>query len=849
MRRNAGILRWNRGDESPRNRATCMPPSDSPESAIGRGLGVVIAIAGILAGQVILFGPSLAGQKILLPVDLLSQPAYYLPQTPETRAIESHNRILSDPLLAWEFSRRFAARELRSGRAPIWNPYGFCGAPTAVFPVYSPFFLPYYLFPSPYTLAWIQLLVSLVAGLGAFAFFRIVLGVGVWPAVIGAWCYPLTGFFVLWQGLFLTHPVAWLPWLLLATDATVRRRSRWGAPALAVTTALVLFSGYGGAHALLAAGLYAAWGVLDAQAWRASWGPIVAAAAPTLLAFGLGLLLAAPHWAPLVEYVGTSARMSGRTSGSEDRPPVGLSALPEVVAPEIYGSSLKGSYRITAGNRLESTAGAYAGLLATLVLAPLAWRSRRHRSINFLFAVLTVLSLGWLLNLPGLVTVLRMPGLNALSHNRAVFVASFALLSMAVIGLDVLRTNDGRGRRFVFIAPVLLLATLAVFCLYRSVQPPEPVATHLEQKVLRGKPAAGVRDLATVVEVQASFRRSYQHTALLCGLGLGGWLLVFLGVRTPRAWVAAPGALLVGELLWFAYDVSPQPPPELYYPPVPVLSRLADAPPGRILCLRCLPARLNESHDLRDIRGYDAADPARLVDLLDIARDRQYRVFSYARTQWYAPKVSSTTAGDIVISPVLDMLNLRYLIFREPLHPWLEHVETLMREADYVVFENPRAMPRAYIPRRAVASLDDQQTLERLAAPDFDPRDVAYVHAAVDLPEESRGTAKITSEIPREIDITVEMETPGLLVLADLWYEGWQARIDGKTVPIWRTNYALRGVPVGAGRSRVELRYEPRGHTWGLRMMAGATGILLAWSGLAARNRNNREADRQVEAA
>ena len=39
---------------------------------------------------------------------------------------------------------------------------------------------------------------------------------------------------------------------------------------------------------------------------------------------------------------------------------------------------------------MESSAAAYAGVLATLLVAPLAWCSRRHRSINRRFGLACV---------------------------------------------------------------------------------------------------------------------------------------------------------------------------------------------------------------------------------------------------------------------------------------------------------------------------------------------------------------------------------------------------------------------------------------------------------------------------
>ena len=84
------------------------------------------------------------------------------------------------------------------------------------------------------------------------------LAVSFWPAAIAAWCYPLTGFFVFWQGYPTGLAVYWLPWILLAVDRTVRGKNPVAPVGLSVVTCLVLVSGHLdiAGQVLLASGLY-----------------------------------------------------------------------------------------------------------------------------------------------------------------------------------------------------------------------------------------------------------------------------------------------------------------------------------------------------------------------------------------------------------------------------------------------------------------------------------------------------------------------------------------------------------------------------------------------------------------
>src|SRR2546421_5532263 len=104
-------------------------PKDAPRQPARRTSRVLIVLAGIVLGQVIVYGPSLAGRKILLPLDILAQPVAYIPMTPEIASIPAQNPFLVDLVFAFEPMRRFAASEFHAGRLPMWAPYHFAGAP------------------------------------------------------------------------------------------------------------------------------------------------------------------------------------------------------------------------------------------------------------------------------------------------------------------------------------------------------------------------------------------------------------------------------------------------------------------------------------------------------------------------------------------------------------------------------------------------------------------------------------------------------------------------------------------------------------------------------------------------
>jgi hypothetical protein len=814
--------------------STPVPPVvvDSPRVRCGRFL---ILTAGVVVTHLILFAPSLFGYKVLLPLNELSTFPTYLPRSAEYAGIHATNYALSDQILQFEFQRRFASQELRAGRLPLWDPYHYCGAPFVV-PFLSPFNIPYYLLPNYVTLAWTHVLVGFVASSGAYVFFRRVQNLGFWPSVMAAWCLPLTGFFQYWLGFYLSFTAAFLPWLFVAVDSIVRRPVGWGGPLLALVTGSILISGALdlAGQALLAAGLFAVWRLgeqyLGNKKSRVLVAPVVALTAAWLL----GFLLAAPYWMHLTEYGATGMRLQKRASNEQvERPPVGLGALPLMVAPYFDGSTWRHwPYLSTSSNLQESAAQAYCGLFATLVIAPLGFTRRRLWSLNLFWLLLSVLASAWILNLPILTAILQAPGLNLMSHNRFLFVVCFAILSLVATGLDVLIQGEVRWQSR-FLIPVALIVILGLWCIERGVNI-DYLVDASTRICLGDRTILGKVNPTELAVARGNLREYNFETAALCAAALALWLLV---IKAPRQIaISVVSAVLIADLLWATRNENPQCDPALYYPDIPALSQLRDAPAGRVTGISCLPALMAQRFDLWDVRGYDAVDPLRMVNLLLKVKDHRSSSFDYAAVQWWWPQIlpPEVDGGKPRVLPVANMLNLRYLISRSDIGDKILNPK-LFESEDYFVFENTDALPRAYVPRRLEVIKEPSRILDKMTDPAtaraFDPAAVVYSETDPNLPGEIRGTAELVAgETPGEVHVAVNMETPGLLVLADQWNAGWKAYLNGEALPIHRVNYALRGVAVPAGRGEVVFHYEPAGWARGIKACGIALAVVVIWA-------------------
>jgi len=131
---------------------------------------------------------------------------------------------------------------------------------------------------------------------------------------------------------------------------------------------------------------------------------------------------------------------------------------------------------------------------------------------------------------------------------------------------------------------------------------------------------------------------------------------------------------------------------------------------------------------------------------------------------------------------------------------------------------------------------NDTAAVRRLVDPSFDPDRSVILDDAV--PQESAatpdvaaaaGSASIVEEDAGHLTVDADAKQDGYLVLADTFYPGWSAAVDGTPAPIYRANLAIRAVPVTRGHHSVRFEYEMPGVLRGAQTSLAGASILLLW--------------------
>lgn len=162
------------------------------------------------------------------------------------------------------------------------------------------------------------------------------------------------------------------------------------------------------------------------------------------------------------------------------------------------------------------------------------------------------------------------------------------------------------------------------------------------------------------------------------------------------------------------------------------------------------------------------------------------------------------------------------------------------------VYENLKAMPRAWFVSRLIQK-PHAEVLRRIKegkfvdATTFDPAQTALLETGVPLPTISGtagGQVKVTDYQPQRIEIETGNPQAGFLVLSETYYPGWEAKVDGQSTEILRTNYNLRGISVSPGNHRVVFTYRSSSFRRGA--IGSVIGVLLLLAGAVFRLRNKR---------
>jgi hypothetical protein len=653
------------------------------------------------------------------------------------------------------------------------------------------------------------------------------LGMRLVPATTAGLIFMMSGVFQVRTTTIQTGIMAMLPMVVLGAEMCLRRPSRLSAGVLAIAVASTVLFGmpeesfvcltFGAVYFVVR--FAAVWiacrrpprpGVL----WAASGGAVV------------GILLSLPLLVPLVQYIGLS--FNGHSGGGNALQLEGAWQILSLVGP--HWNTI-GPHLATSGGiePVDNWFGVGALFLALLGLGSSSL-PRATRALLVVGAVAIEMEVvgvpGWWHQFIGHLPVITDIELWAYTG----VIVSLAVALLAGAGLQRIRMRNVKAWHVGVATLVLVAAIAAAAPIYLS-----GGAIRWSQIALTG----------IVLLVVAG------------GATLAG--------RRPR-WAPRVGVLMAasGVAVELIFLASPELPlPVSYNPltPTPTTAYLQQVDPsgtGRTYSADgILYPDTNAAFDLDDVRDLDA---------LYVERSFEYmKLFVVPgltdRLDGFGPD-----AAEIVDNPFFDVLNVEYILVAPPLAADAadlpaDQFRLVDVAADGVgIYRNLDASPRAQVVFKVSKAGSEAQAIAMMSHDGFNPTQSAVIEAGRATPVPTSDASPVPAQIEEYQDDEVVIKTtttrPGTLVLADAYYPGWEAYLDGEPVAIHAADLALRGVIVPAGTHTVVMKYQPvsflvgaLGLPAGLALFGlggwGAPAVLAVWR---RRRRGDRGAGRPPQA-
>lgn len=698
----------------------------------------------------------------------------------------------------------FAARSLRGGTLPLWNPFLWGGAPFAA-DVQSSLFYPinqiyFWLAPTVTYRSLIGLAVFHVwlAGAGAYLCFRHpvwhhtsrageaqqhgVLGLStILPPLATGLAFMFSDFFVVHFGnVNLIAQAAWFPFIMLFFHRSLAENR----PKLAVWAGVFLGLAVTAGHiqpilfiivVLVLDTLYqvafrnASGASSVPRVWRE---PIFSLVLTVVVGLGLGGLVLVPAYE--MSYHTLRVEYDYAQASRYSLAPAQLVGL---FVPAFFGRDP--AVHWGAWDRVEV---GYAGVLTLLLalIGLLGYRSRNTLWLGLLGGFSLLMALGGYAVLHGWLYQL-LPGLGALrAPARFVFVFDFALAGLAGLGLDTLIHCPAQTRgilRQILRAAPWVIGALVLFAMPLAFY--AVITSQDKDAVIFARTSAAANGLAFFV-----------------GLLLVSIVLLYLhhrGTLRQGTLGTLAACLLFVDLasLGSNVDVSSADPGRGFEHPAIVEFLKSDADLYRI------DTRTNIWHLWQPNTSllYNIQDVAGLVNPLTLA--------DYDRFLNAIPSRSSA---------LFDFLNAKYLIAAKDVTlDWEKFVPVFDADPSLNVYLNRRSLPRAVVVHRAQIAADHEAALTALLDPDFNPaRQVILEQGeALEVQPLDAATIRVDAYQLNAISLTVSTSADGYLVLSEVYYPGWRATVDGQPAPILRANYAFRAVRLGPGQHHVVMTFTP----------------------------------------
>ena len=242
---------------------------------------------------------------------------------------------------------------------------------------------------------------------------------------------------------------------------------------------------------------------------------------------------------------------------------------------------------------------------------------------------------------------------------------------------------------------------------------------------------------------------------------------------------------------------------------------------GRILALDgTLMPNFSSAFGLYDIRYVNALTSADYHRLMGHLLSFYHKQAHDSSSLWFTgmhraqDSIMLDTSGEFWKNlPYCRLLGVKFVITPSDIRlPSLR----LLYEAEVNVFEIPSFLPRVFIAHQAEWVASSQQALDKFKSLGDAMANKVILEKAIPreytenkAPPTSRSSSHIEQYTSNRVVIRTSSAQPGILVLTDVFYPGWDAYIDGEPAEILKVDGVVRGILIEEGPHTVVFQYLP----------------------------------------
>ncbi len=698
--------------------------------------------------------------------------------------------------------RHLAIDIWKQGQIPLWNPYTFSGNPLLAnyqSAVLSPFNILFFLLPFVDAWSILVLLQPLLAGEFMYLFVRS-LRVSNVGSLISAISFMFCGFITSWMGYAtLGYAILFLPLSLFCVEEYFETKKNIFLILLSLTIPLSFFSGH------FQISLYFLITVLAYIIYKFIFSRNTYNTLRLALFVFFGLLLVMPQILPSIELYLESFRSSFFQTGG-----IPIEYLPSFLAPDFFGNPV--TRNTWFGNYAEWNA--YMGVLPLMLAIYSLLRIKKPRILFFFIFGLLSLILAISNPISTFIQNLHIPILSTGTINRIIVLFSFTFAVLAGFGYDQLLLDIKKASKkmiFIWFSLLSLLFVLLWIAIFQKLFIPlEKIAISKQNLIL---PTILFLALSALVAFAVMLRKIKYSKALYVFLALGFIVLVAF------------------DMLRFAIKWMPFDPKNLVFPSFSTTEAFSKIS-GFNRVFGNLGGEATMYYKLPSVEGYDALYNKRYGQFIGYIENEEFIESSWSVVSF--PKNSKNT------SKAINLLDIKYIAHKLtdngvswtfPYWTYPRGQFNLIYKDDYYEFyQNNNVFPHAFLVGEYRVIKDKKQILKTIFSKDFNLKQeiVLEKDPGINKTERDIGNAKIINYQPNNIEISVDAKNKALLFLADNYYKGWKATVDGKKVSILKADYTFRAVGVDEGKHSVRFWYDPWSFRLGLYLATvGLIGILI----------------------